>query len=197
MKTRFAIAMTASLTALAVIAALLLGASVAGAQSEGPGAGVPAHVTGRVARTFYSTVILTNSASISTASPLRVFGTDISSVGGYAFADVFVTADVMGAGTPTFIITPQLSIDAGVNGWADASYVWVNNTTSVVTSTGVLTASSASALTESTYRVTLTADGTKYFRMPIVGEYLRFKFSVTGLTTDILTPTIKVMLRND
>jgi hypothetical protein len=46
---------------------------------------------------------------------------------------------------------------------------------------------------ETDYRLVLSADGSGYTRIPVVGEYLRFKMEYSGT----LTPTVKVTLRNN
>ena len=51
----------------------------------------------------------------------------------------------------------------------------------------------SSAVTEATHQVIISSDTTDYMRVPLAGRYLRFKMEVS----DTVTPTIKVLLRND
>lgn len=111
--------------------------------------------------------------------------------------DLFVTADV--SGTATITVTPQVSADD--SNWSDAFYTYVANTlaetTSVLTSSGVTTAtstvSSSGTPTDQTYQVVMTADGTEHIRLPMAGRYLRAKVEVAGW----LTPTIIAVARNN
>lgn len=145
--------------------------------------------------TYWNGAVIAGSTVTYTSAPKTVYGTDISLIWLYHSADVFVTADI----TPSsyLTITPQFSVDQ-VN-WTDATYSYVADTlaqtTTVVTSTGTATSTTAmsSAPVEATYKITMSADGTDYLRIPLAGKYLRFKIQHTAA----VTPTINVMLRND
>jgi hypothetical protein len=93
-------------------------------------------------------------------------------------ADAFVTVDV--SGTATVIVTPQFSPD-NVN-WADGYYQTVSGTT----------------VTNQSYALTLSADGTSYSQFPLAGEYLRFKVATSAfaVATDAVTVTIKATAKN-
>jgi hypothetical protein len=135
--------------------------------------------------TFFATAVLTPSqATTYTSSPSRVST--------WYAADVFVTADV--SGTDKFTVTAQVSAD-GTN-WANASYTYPSNTasTTVITGTSGLTAttSSATSIVTANYQAVINSDTTTYFQMPVIGEYLRFKIENGGT----VTPTIKVVLKN-
>lgn len=93
-------------------------------------------------------------------------------------ADAFVTVDV--SGTATAVVTPQFSADA--TNWTDAYYQTVSGTT----------------VTNQSYALTLSADGTSYTQFPLAGEYVRFKVAVSGFaaTTDRITVTVKATSKN-
>jgi hypothetical protein len=158
----------------------------------------PGTVTQIKTWTFYPATAVTGSGTAYSSSPKRTStGIDVSRVKDWHSADVFVTVDI--SGTATLTVTPQFSTDA--SNWTDATYDYVADTlvetTTVLTSTGVTTAtstlSSSSTVTEGTYRIVISADGTDYLRVPIAGEYMRVKLAYSGE----ITPTVTVTLRND
>jgi len=179
------------------VVALVLG--LAGSVvADQPGEPLPGTVAGiKGPNTFWNGTVVAGSTVTYTNAPKYVYGSDISLAWLYHSADIFVTADI----TPSsyLTITPQFSIDQ--SNWTDATYTYVADTlastTSVVTSTGLTTATTTtsmnSAVTEATYQLTFSADGTDYVRVPLAGKYLRFKIEHSAT----VTPTINVMLRND
>jgi hypothetical protein len=78
------------------------------------------------------------------------------------------------------------------------SYIANTTTTSVVTGTSGLTATTSTSASEqeTTHQIVLDADGeSDYFVMPMIGYYLRFKMAYSS--TGTITPTIKAVGRND
>jgi hypothetical protein len=135
----------------------------------------PGTVAGVKTYTFYPATALSGSTqTVYSSSPYDVAGRDVTLVKYWNQADVFVTVDLGTASSLT--VTPQHSPDQA--NWADAYY------RSVISDTGIV---------ETNYRLVLSADGTGYTRIPVVGEYLRFKMEYSGT----LTPTVKVTLRNN
>ena len=179
---------------LVVLMGLLLAGSVAASQ---PGEPLPGTVQGVRGPSLFWEGVIAGSVTTYTISPRTQFGTDVSMVWMYHSADIFVTADI----TPSsyLTITPQFSVDQ-IN-WADATYTYVADTlastTSVVTGTEGMTATTTtsmnSTVTEATYQILMSNDGTDYLRLPLAGKYLRFKIE----HSDMVTPTINVLLRND
>ncbi len=110
--------------------------------------------------------------------------------GYWAMADVFVTTV---GNTGTITVTPQYSAD-GTN-WVDADYTYLSNsfTTSVITGTAGLTAttSSATSLATGNYQIVLSTSTTAQKRVPIVGDYLRYKIANTGVVTVTIKETMK------
>ncbi len=177
-----------------VMGAALVSSVGAGA---GPGEPLPGTVRGLAGPyTFYNASSGITETTY-TSQPKMVQGQDVSIIWLYHSADIFVTADV--SGTDTITVTPQVSVD-GTN-WTDITYTYVADTlaqtTTVLTSTGTTTATSttsmSSAVTEGIERVVLSTDTTDYLRIALAGRYLRFKIETSGT----VTPTIKVLLRND
>jgi hypothetical protein len=113
-------------------------------------------------------------------------------------ADAFLTVDV--SGTAAVTITPQFSAD-NLN-WADARFVYLSNTatTTIITGTEGLTAttSSATAIVNTTPSLTLSADGTDYLQFALSGRYLRYKVEAGSFLTDTdrLTVTLKTIAKN-
>ncbi len=183
----------APVVVIALLLALCLALGLNGVQAQDAGGPLPGTVQEQRFLTFYGPAVTVSGTTYS-ATPLAVQGQDVSLVAAWHAADVFVTADV--SGTATITVTPQLSADQ-VN-WTDADYTYVGvNTTTVYTPGG--TVSTSSAPTVQPYRVVLAADGTDYLRVPLAGQYLRFKIDafVTVSPTAAVTPTIQVVLRND
>lgn len=158
--------------ALAVVVAVFSVPSAKAMDSEPPVSGV---------RSWFSTTFIaatpfttqpTQTATISTTSPLLRSGFDVSEVANWAMVDVFATATVNGSAWIT--ITPEFSADA-VN-WAPAVQVLEN--VSGTTSIGRV--------------INLTASETKYIRVPVYGTYMRIKLQNTGTTT----PTVRAVFRN-
>jgi hypothetical protein len=178
---------------LVLVLALGLGGAVAASQPNEPQPGTVHGIKGP--DVFWNNAVIAGSTVTYTSAPKTVYGSDISLVWLYHSADVFVTADISPSSRIT--ITPQFSVDQSY--WTDATYTYVADTlaqtTTVVTSTGTATSTTAmsSAVTEAIYRIIMTADGTDYLRVPLAGKYVRFKIEHSST----VTPTIKVMLRND
>jgi len=161
-----------------LVMALGVGGAVLASQ---PGEPLPGTVQGiRGPNTFWNGTVIAGSTVTYTSAPKLVYGSDVSLVWLYHNADIFVTADI----TPSsyLTITPQFSVDQ--SNWADATYTYVAQpyTTTV-----------SAAVTEASYQIAMSADGTDYLRIPLAGKYLRFKIE----HSDTVTPTINVMLRND
>lgn len=183
--------------ALALGLLLVLMAS-AGVSADQPGEPLPGTVVGISGPyTFYGPTALTGTTTVYSSQPNTYKGQDISIAWLYNSADVFVTGDV--SGTETITVTPQFSVDGTY--WTDATYTYVadalSSTTTVITGTegmtGTSTTSSSSAVTEATYQIVMSADGTDYLRLPLAGKYLRFEIEHSGS----VTPTVKVLLRNN
>ncbi len=179
---------------LALVLALSLGLWLSlSTQAQDVGAPLPGTVAQTRFLTFYGPTVTVSGTTYS-ATPLTVQGQDASLVVAWHSADVFVTADV--SGTATVTVTPQLSADQ-VN-WTDADYTYIGvNSSATYTTNGAITSSSAPVV--QAYRAVLSADGTDYLRVPLAGQYLRFKIDafVTVSPTAAVTPTIQVVLRND
>ena len=154
---------------VAVLLALLAG----GVRASDPGEPQPGTVRGLSGPHTFIASAAGITQTTYTDSPKVAFGQDVSLMWLYHAADVFVTADVSGSNAVT--VTPQFSADA--SNWANAYFQTVSGTT----------------VTAQTYQVVLSADGTSYLRMPLAGKYMRFKIEMAGT----VTPTIKVLLRND
>lgn len=168
----------------AVLLAVLLIAPLASAGTLGPGAPDLPSVAQATTYTFFNAKVLTSSTTITySTSPLR-FST-------WATADVFVTGVVSGS-TP-FTVTAQYSAD-NIN-WTNATYTYLSNsaTTTVITGTAGLTAttSSSTALSTATQQVVLNSNTTSFVRIPIVGEYLRFRVDNGGYVTVTVKATVK------
>lgn len=189
---------------LAALLALLLVLGVAEflggrAEASGPGEPDPGTVVGVTTWEMYPATALSGAATAYSVNP------SWQTVRSFNSMDVFVTVDITGTGTLT--VTPQVSTD-NVN-WVNATYNYVANTlaqttsssTSVVTGTSGMTAtttttstvSSSGSPTEATYQIVLSADGTDYLRMPVMGEYVRFSIAYSGT----MTPTVNATLRNN
>lgn len=180
-----------------ILAGLLL-ALAGGVAASQPGEPLPGTVYGiRGPSTVWNGEVIAGSTVTYTSAPKYIAGVDASLVWLYHSADIFVTADITPSSYVT--ITPQFSVDQ--SNWTDATYTYVADTlasvTSVITSTGLTTATTTtsmnSAVTEATYRLTFSADGTDYLRVPLAGKYMRLKIEHTSS----VTPTINVLLRND
>lgn len=167
--------------ALGVLALVLVLAALTAtspAALAGPGDPAPGTVRGIRTFTFYPTTMITGNDTLYSASPRYASGLDVTHVRNWHSADVFVTTDV--SGTAAVTVTAQYGPD-GTN-WTDAEYLsegWVTTTTR------------SSAWVP--YRTTLSSDGTEFFRLPIAGEYVRFKIEYTGT----LTLTVQATMRND
>ena len=101
-------------------------------------------------------------------------GTDASKAANWYLADVFITRI---AGTGSLTVTPQFSADA--TNWANDYYTVMSSTTPVDVSRVVY----------------VSAAGTTFVRIPIMGTYMRFVLNsnaAAGITT-----TIKVVLKNN
>jgi len=185
-----------TLVGLCVLALVIgLAGSVAASQ---PGEPLPGTVVGlRGPDTFWNGAVVAGSTVTYTSSPKTIFGADVSLTWLYHSADVFVTVDITPSATIT--VTPQYSADA--SNWVDATYTYIADTlastTAVITSTGLTTATTTTSVsstpTEATYQIVLSADSSDYLRVPLAGKYLRFKIE----HDDTVTPTVKVLFRND
>ena len=133
------------------------------ASATGPGVPEMSGVAISQTYTFFNARAITSSTSV-------LYSTTNLQLGQWALADVFVTADM--SGTNTITVTPQYSAD-NVN-WADASYTYLTTT-----------------LNTGNYNLVLSADGTSYVRVPIVGEYFRFKVDNGGVVTVTVKATMK------
>ena len=170
------------LVVLVVMAMLLaLGGSLAMAS---PGDPLPSGVMGYSRTyTFYPATQITTTATKYSDSPrYQAAGLDMTLMPQWNHADVFVTADV--SGTVALTVTPQLSVD-DVN-WTSADYTYVT-----FNSTGTATINTGS------YALSFSADGTKYARVPLAGSYLRFQIESTATSSQTVTPTIKVVYKQN
>lgn len=183
-----------------IAAVLIVGAMLTPFTFADGGRPDPGTVVGVKTWTFHGPTYAISGTGYS-ASPRTQSGVDVTKVGAWQAADIFLTGDI--SGTATITLTPQFSPD-GAN-WANAAYDYVADTlvstTSVVTGTDGLTAttttSSSSAITNQAYRIVLSADGTGYIRLPITGEYMRMKMETNGAAGNGVTATVKVTLRNN
>lgn len=159
-----------------VLAIVLVGAMFA---SMVPGNVVAAPVQQQYAprsTTFYGPTAVTTGTTYSEA-PLTINTIDFARTTNYATADVFVTTGANSVGSTT--VTAQVSPDAET--WTDLTQIIPTFNT-----TGTLTENSVA------YDVALTNASSAYMRVPVAGEFLRFKVVVAGGT---VTPTVKVTLR--
>lgn len=153
---------------IAMIVGLSLGCLLVADGVHAAGDPTTGTVVGIESYTFYNGLPITQSTTTYTSVPSRMRN--------YHSADVFLTVDF--SGTLTMTVTPQISAD-GVN-WADAWYSYGTSTSTAV------------------YSMVATADGTQYIRMPMIGEYIRFKMVTAGIGTDeLITTTIKATMRNN
>lgn len=144
--------------------AVALIAPVVNADSFGPGAPDLTGVAQSQTYTFINARVLTSSTTITySTSPLRLAY--------WAVADVFVTGDV--SGTTAFTVTPQYSAD-NVN-WVNATYTYI--------ATGTLTTV--------TPQIVINSDTTSFMRIPMAGEYLRFRVDNSGSVTVTVKATMK------
>ena len=173
----------------ALLLMLLLGGSLLGgllspAAWADVGAPQPGTVQRAVTYVYMANTAVMTSAT-SSAPNTTVGGIDVSRVADWHSADVFVTVDI--SGTRFVTVTPQFSPDQ-VN-WADATYNYIAQT-------GNMTDVATSIATQ-TYALSFSADGTQLLRLPIAGEYMRFKEVDTGLFTATTNITVQATLRND
>ncbi len=161
-------------TMLVTVMLMALGGSLAFADSGSgdPQIGKP---VGWASYTFYNAQLTSNATQYS-ASPLTRSGLDLSKVVQWGVAEVFVTADV--SGTATVTVTPQLSNDA--TNWVSAYWNTISGTT----------------VTAQPYRIVLSADGGNYLRLPVAGEYLRFKIESSATSSQTVTTTVRATLKN-
>lgn len=159
---------TVLVVALVMIAAAAVAPNVM-AGATGPGVPPMPSVAASTTYTFINARAITTSTAI-------LYSTTNLDLGQWPLADAFVTADV--SGTATITVTPQYSAD-NVN-WADAYYTYVTQN-----QTGTAT------LNTGNYQVVLSADGTSFKRVPIVGQYFRFKVDNTGVVTVTIKATLK------
>jgi hypothetical protein len=168
---------TKRILSVVMLAMLLLALSVGlAAADSGSGDPPPSKVTAYATYTFYNGLI-TTSGVINTDSPLRAVGLDASKAVFWANADVFVTADV--SGTATITVTPQFSNDAA--NWASGYWNTV----------------SGSTVTAQPYRVIFNSTGSNYLRVPMVGEYIRFRIESSASVTRTVIATVRVTFKNN
>lgn len=166
----------AFITALALLLVVVLalpGASMVQAVEPTPGT-----VSRSATFTFFPTTVLAGTTTVLTDSPYVVGANDITRVGSWHSADVFVT----GVLTPTGVMTVTALLSADQTNWADATYRTV-----------AVDDSGDAAVTTQVQRLVLEADGTQYMRIPLAGEALKFRIEKSGT----VTPTIVVTLRNN
>lgn len=138
----------------------------------------PGTVQGITTYTYYpATAIITDGTYYSSA-PIRQSGQDITLTRNWNAMDVFATVDI--TGTASVTVTPQFSPDQST--WADAEYL-----VQTWDSTGTLTTNVVK------HQIVMSADGTEAIRLPLMGDYTRFKIEITG----DLTPTVWATLRNN
>lgn len=134
---------------------------------------------------FFPETALGAAATTYSASPQTLNGEDITKIGPWNSAEIFVSAQFTTNAQLT--VTAQLSPDQ--IHWADAEYV-----VDSIATTGPSTDTTASWYqTILPYRTVLITDGVKMFRLPLGGDSLRLKIE----TTDEITPTIWATLRNN
>lgn len=224
MKSKIRLLTTVVLSAM--LALVLIGALVASsptARAE-PGAPEPGTVAGIRTFEFYpATYVSGASGTAYSSSPRYYYGQDMTYSRNWHSADVFVTADV--SGTAAVTVTAQYSPDA--TNWTDAEFLsegWVlpltyestvtntatitnsSGVTSTTTSTSTMTTTATHSFSGSTatrssewvkYQTNLSTDATEFFRLPLAGEYMRFKIEYAASVTEGVTVTIKSTLRND
>lgn len=159
----------------ALLALLLLALLVVPGVFAENGEPLPGTVGQTATYVFYPPTTLAVTSTVYSAAPRTVSGQNVADIRKWNSADVFLTVDVTGSKTTT--VTPQFSADQ--TNWADATYTVVSGTTA----------------SEITHQIILTSDSTDYLRIPIAGQYLRFKIAVTGGGS--VTPTILATLRNN
>ena len=200
------------LAALTAVVLVLVGMAM-GLPTAQAGAGDPAPgtVAGVWTVTMYPATYEAAGGTVYSSSPRYVSGLDVSRARNWHSMDVFVTVDV--SGTASVVVTAQYSADA--TNWTDAEYTsegWVlplSNTTTLTNASGVTSTTTSTSTTvfasgtatrvseQVDYAVTIAADATEFFRMPILGEYVRFKMISTAAAGHGVTVTIKATLRND
>jgi hypothetical protein len=154
---------------VALVMAVLLIAPTVSAGTFGPGSPDLPAVAQSTTYTFFNAKVLTTSTTITySTAPLRL--------GTWAVADVFVTGVV--SGSTAFTITPQYSADN--TNWVNASYTYVtwNQTGTATLNTG-------------TPQVVINSNTSSFVRIPMAGEYLRFKVDNAGYVTITLKATMK------
>ena len=134
---------------------------------------------------FFPETALGAAATTYSAAPRTLNGEDITKVGAWNSAEIFVSAQFTTNAQLT--VTAQLSPDQ--IHWADAEYI-----ENAIATTGPSTDTTASWYqTILPYQTVLITDGVKMFRLPLGGDSLRLKIE----TTDEITPTIWATLRNN
>ena len=164
------------LTALlltALLVAVFMGGMLSPAAWADVGAPQPGTVLRAASYTHQAATAGVTGTTYTDAPNTTAGGLDVSYVADWHAADVFVTADVGDGGS--LVVTPQFSADQ--SNWADANYAYVM---------------SGTVATE-TYQATVAADGTTLIRLPVAGEYMRFKLARTGP----VTVTVQATLRNN
>lgn len=168
MKGKASLALVAALVMVVAVLALV-GVRPATVEASNPDPQQLTKVYSWATYTFLPAAAITTTGTYSTGCPYYRAGTNVCIANGFAQADVFVTADVSGTGWVT--ITPQVSADA--LSWADLTYeatAWLSGT---------------ATLTRPTYQIVASADGTQYMRIPLYGEYLRFKYATSVMSTTL------------
>lgn len=166
-------AFVTALALMLVMALALPGAYQAQAMEPQPGT-----VSRSATYTFFPTTALAGTTTVLTDSPYMVGQNDITRVGSWHSADIFVTAVL----TPTATMTVTALLSADQANWAAATHravIWDDSGDATVTT--------------QVQRLVMTASGTEYFRIPLAGEALKFRIEKSGT----VTPTITVTLRNN
>lgn len=134
---------------------------------------------------FFPETALNAAATTYSAAPRTLNGEDITKIGAWNSAEIFVSAQFTTNAWMT--VTAQLSPDQLI--WADAEYV-----ENAIATTGPSTDTVAGWYqTILPYRTILLTDSVRMFRVPLGGEFLRLKIE----TSDEITPTIWATLRNN
>lgn len=181
-----------------LIAGVVLGPALASqvlAQGE-PQAGTVVGV--RPSVTFYPATYAVSGTTYS-ASPYNggVPGADVTEVGNFNEAQIYLTADI--SGTATVTLTPQFSTDR--TNWSDSQFHYISQVAGVTVVTGTAGLTSSVTFTPSyaqqDYQIILSADGSDYIAVPIDGTYMRLKMERTGAAGNGITGTVKVRLVNN
>lgn len=166
-------------------AAAALGVMTAPQPVDAAGEIYPGTVNRTQTLLIFPETALAASATTYSAAPRTLNGEDITKIGAWNSAEIFVSAQFTTNAWMT--VTAQLSPDQA--NWADVEYV-----ENAIATTGPSTDTVAGWYqTILPYRTILVTDGVRMFRVPLGGEFLRLKIE----TSDEITPTIWATLRNN